>query len=308
MNARTKLLRAGGLALAAGTLYLTLHQPEAPAQPARSAPNYFAFVRSMDGTTPDGEVRQNSAEKLVVDAELAHLFDYYLAGLGERSLDAIRVEIGRELDRRLKPAAAAEARRLLAQYLEYKRALVDMEKSLPKPASLTDGARARLEAMQQLRHRYFSQDEIDGLFGASDAYDTDAIARMEINADTTLTPAQRQQKLAALDAKLPAALREEREAPTRVLRLEDEVQRRRAQGAGDNEIYQLRAATLSPGAADRLAELDRDQADWQRRIAAYQQQRQQLQARATPPSAAELQQLRDAGFTPLEQKRLPAYE
>ncbi|MBA5606655.1 lipase chaperone [Duganella sp. FT3S] len=308
MNARAKLLRAGALALAAGALYFSLHQPEAPAQAANSDPNYFAFVRSMDGTAPDGAVRQDSADKLVVDAELAHLFDYYLAGLGERSLDAIRTEIGRELDRRLKPAAAAAARRLLDQYLDYKRALVDVEKSLPKPASLTDGARARLAAMQQLRHRYFSQDEIDGLFGASDTYDTDAIARMEINADSTLTPAQRQQKLAALDARLPAALREEREAPTRVLRLEDEVQQRRAQGAGDNEIYQLRAATLSPAAADRLAELDREQADWQHRIAAYQQQRRQLLARAAPPSAAELQQLRDAGFTPLEQKRLPAYE
>ncbi|MES2114718.1 MAG: lipase secretion chaperone [Pseudomonadota bacterium] len=308
MNARANLLRAGGLAMAAGALYFTLHQPEAPAQTARPDPNYFAFVRSQEGTTPDGEVRQDGADKLVVDAELAHLFDYYLAGLGEKPLEAIRVEIGRELDRRLKPGPAAEARRLLGQYLDYKRALVELERSLPKPASLTAGARARLEAMQQLRHRYFSQDESDGLFGASDAYDTDAIARLEINADTSLTPAQRQQKLAALDAKLPPALREEREAPTRVVRLEDEVQRRRAQGAGDNEIYQLRAATLSPAAADRLAELDRDEADWQRRIASYQAQRRQLQARATPATAEELQQLRDAGFTPLEQKRLPAYE
>lgn len=308
MNARANLLRAGGLAMAAGALYFTLHQPEAPAQAARPDPNYFAFVRSQEGTTPDGEVRQNGADKLVVDAELAHLFDYYLAGLGEKPLEAIRVEIGRELDRRLKPGPAAEARRLLGQYLDYKRALVELERSLPKPASLTAGARARLEAMQELRRRYFSQDQSDGLFGASDAYDTDAIARLEINADTSLTPAQRQQKLAALDARLPPALREEREAPTRVVRLEDEVQRRRAQGAGDNEIYQLRAATLSPAAADRLAELDRDEADWQRRIANYQAQRRQLQARATPATAEELQQLRDAGFTPLEQKRLPAYE
>jgi lipase chaperone LimK len=308
MNARANLLRAGGLAIAAGALYFTLHQPVAPAQAVRSDPNYFAFVRSLEGTTPDGELRQNGADKLVVDAELAHLFDYYLAGLGEKPLEAIRTEIGRELDRRLKPGAAAQARRLLGQYLDYKRALVELERSLPKPASLTDGARARLEAMQQLRHRYFTQEETDGLFGASDAYDIDAIARLEINADTRLTPAQRQQKLAALDARLPAALREERDAPTRVLRLEDEVQRRRSQGAGDNEIYQLRAASLSPAAADRLAELDRDQADWQRRIAAYQAQRRQLLARGTPAAPAELQQLRDAGFTPLEQKRLPAYE
>lgn len=308
MNARAMLLRAGGLAMAAGALYVTLHQPVAPAPTARPDPNYFAFVRSQEGTTPDGEVRQNGADKLVVDAELAHLFDYYLAGLGEKPLEAIRVEIGRELDRRLKPGPAAEARRLLGQYLDYKRALVELERSLPKPASLTAGARARLEAMQQLRQRYFSQDESDGLFGASDAYDTDAIARLEINADTSLTPAQRQQKLAALDARLPPALREQREAPTRVVRLEDEVQRRRAEGAGDNEIYQLRAATLSPAAADRLAEVDRDEADWQRRIASYQAQRRQLQARGTPATAQAWQQLRDAGFTPLEQKRLPAYE
>ncbi|UUZ46575.1 hypothetical protein LP420_21840 [Massilia sp. B-10] len=37
-------------------------------------------------------------------------------------MQAIRAEIERELDRRLKPGPAAKAKRLLASYLDYKRA------------------------------------------------------------------------------------------------------------------------------------------------------------------------------------------
>ena len=61
--------------------------------------------------------------------------------------------------------------------------------------------------MQQLRSAYFTPEEIAGLFGASDAYDLDAIARLEINSDSSLNEAQRKQKLAALDARLPPQAR-----------------------------------------------------------------------------------------------------
>ena len=306
MNRNAKLL---WLALAIGSgLYLMLARHHAPAAPVpRSEPNYFAFVRSMEGTRPDGDVRPAAGDKLAVNAELAYLFDYYLAGLGEKPLEAIRAEIIRELDRRLSAAPAAEARRLLDAYLAYKRALVDVERGLQPAADPALGARQRLEAMQRLRRSYFSEEEIAGLFSASDAYDLDAVARMEINGDKSLTEEQRKQKLAALDARLPQKLRDERDAPSKVLRLEDAVAKARAEGAGDNEIYRMRSAAISPAAAARLADVDREEADWQRRITAYQAQRRQLLQSATPDQAA-LQQLREAGFTAEEQKRLGAYE
>jgi lipase chaperone LimK len=160
--------------------------------------------------------------------------------------------------------------------------------------------------MRELRSNYFSDEEIAGLFGAGDAYDQDAIARLEIAADTGLTAPQRQQQLAALDAALSPAARADREAPAAVLRLEESVSAARAQGADDNEIYRLRSAALSPAAASRLAEVDREEGEWQRRIAAYQAQRRQLQQQSAGEAA--LQQLRDSGFSTAEQKRLPAYE
>jgi lipase chaperone LimK len=304
-------LRIAVLAAATGcAAYLLLMRQDGPAvqtAPAqRASPDYFPFVRSMAGTQPDGAARARADGQLEVNAELAYLFDYYLAGLGERPLEAIRDEIIRELERRLPAAAAMQARRLLDNWLAYKRALVDVERGLPAQADPALRARQRLTAMQQLRSAYFSPEEIAGLFNASDAYDLDAIARLEINSDSSVNAAQRKQKLAALDARLPQQARAERDAPTRVLRLEEAVTSARTQGADDNEIYRMRSAAISPAAAARLADLDREEGDWQRRISAYQTQRRQLQQSAANETA--LQQLRDSIFSADEQKRLPAYE
>lgn len=311
-----RLLVVGVLAGAGVGLLLRHDAPAAPtaltaadgagAPGAAPAPDGSPAERATAGTQPDGAARADANDRLQVNAELAYLFDYYLAGLGQRPLEAIRADIVRELDKRLRPVPAAEARRLLDAYLAYKRALVDLERVLPPSTDPVQSARQRLAAVQQLRRTYFSNGESAGLFGASDAYDLDAIARLDINSDASLSDAQRQQRLAALDARLPPKLREDREAPTRIIKLEAAVSQARAQGADDNDIYRLRASALSSSGAARLADLDREEADWQRRISAYQTQRRQLQQSASDAGA--LQQLREAGFTPDEQKRLPAYE
>jgi lipase chaperone LimK len=276
--------------------------PAASAQPAtgQAAP----FAPSLAGTRPDGDVRHDGAGHLLINEELAHLFDYYLSALGEQDLPAIRAGIERELRQRLKPAAAAEAIVLLDRYLAYKRALAGLERTLPAAADPARAARTRLEAMQRLRRDYFSATELAGLFGMSDARDRDAIARLEIAQDRNLGDAERRARLSAAESRMSAAERAERDAPVRILVLEASVQEARGRGADDNEVYRLRAAALSPEAAARLAEVDGEEADWQRRIAAYRADRARLQG----ASAATQQQLRDARFTPQEQKRLAAYE
>ncbi len=306
MAAPTMMLKLGAASLAVALLYATFVRPDPAHEPVvvRHEADPFAFVKSMEGTTPDGDVKQTTEGALVVDAELGHLFDYYLAGMGEKDLAAIRSEIERELDRRLKPGPAAQAKRLLASYLDYKRALVDLEQQLEGGADMAKSARARLEATQKLRARFFTPQEATGLFGFSDAYDLDALARIDISLDPKLSDAQRTQRLAALDKKLSPAMREEREAPTRVIRTEENVLQMRAQGASDDEVYRVRAAAFSPEGASRLAQLDRDEADWKLRIASYQAERANLQ----PGAEAMLQQLRSKYFSEEEQRRLGAYE
>ena len=300
MRTHTTWLVSG--AIAAVALYWTLSPGEPAAPPAaKDDPDLFAFVRSMEGTRPDGSLTVAAGDTLVVDAELGHLFDYYLAGLGEKPLEAIRSQIELELDRRLAPPPAREAKRLLAAYLSYKQALVLAEQALPPSGDALQAASARLQAMRALRPAYFTAQESAGLFGALDARDDDALARMAVLGDTTLGEAERQRRLAALDAALTPAQRAERDAPLQVSALDASVRALRAQGGGDNEVYRLRAATFSPEAAARLAELDREETQWQQRIIAWQAQKAGRDGPAT-------QQLTDTLFTPEEQRRLGAYE
>lgn len=305
MAAPASMMKLGAGALSIGLLYAAFSKPDpGNAAEARPQADPFAFVRSMEGTRPDGDVKLGADGQLVVDAELGHLFDYYLAGLGEKDLNAIRSEIERELDRRFKPGPAAQAKRLLASYLDYKRALAGVEQGLKPGADMASSARARLQAMQKLRLNYFTASEIAGLFGFSDAYDQDSLARIEISQDQKLSVAQRAEKLALLDKKLSPAMREEREAPTRVIRTEEAVQKMREQGASDDEVYRVRAAAFSTEGAARLADLDREEAAWKGRIKLYLAERGALPAGA----GGVMQQLRDKHFNVDEQRRLGAYE
>ena len=311
MTFRNPVLWIGAAALAAAFFIPMLIQQREEIVPETAAePNLFPFVRSLEGTAPDGNIKTASDDVLIVDAELARLFDYYLAAVGEKPLDAIRAEIENELDRRLKPLAAAEAKRLLARYLDYKHALAEVEKNAQLAGASANAARSRLEAMQQVRARFFSAAESDGLFGFDDAYDMDAVARLEIGQDKSLTDAQRQEKLAAVNAKLPPALREARDAPLQIIKLEESVEKMRANGASEDDIYRMRAAALSPEAAARFAEVDQEEAAWKSRITAYLAERNKLMSNTVHLAEPERQGAleRQARFNAEEQRRLAAYE
>lgn len=267
-------------------------------------------LSSLRGTMPDGDARASADDRLILDPALIRLFDYYLSTVGERPIGDIRAQVERDLDGRLKPRAARQAKDLLRRYLEFKQALRDLK---PRPRSAgrsVDTLRAALRSMQDLRASWFSPGEIRSLFAQADDEATRALQRMAIEQDPTLEPAQRSAKLAALDAALPADLRAAREAPLAITRLQESADRIRAQGGSEDDVYRMRAATVSPEAANRLADLDRDEAAWQARIAAYRTQRGEVLA--SPVSEADrqaaLSDLRDRLFTPEEQRRLPAYE
>jgi lipase chaperone LimK len=274
-------------------------------------PDMFAFVHSMTGTRPDGNLTVTADDALVADVELRRMFDYYLGAIGEKNIDQIRAEIELELDRKLKPVPAVQAKRLLTRYIDYKRALVDVEKNPQTPSSGVGTVRARLLAMQQMRARFFTPKEVESMFGFDDAYDTDAVARLEINQDAGLSAAQKKVKLAALDAAMSPALREAREAPLKVARMEESAQKMRAGGASEDDVYRMRAKAFSPEAAARLAAVDQETLNWKNRIASYLAARNNLIGNPTLSDAdrqTALQQLRDAQFSADEQKRLAAYE
>jgi lipase chaperone LimK len=249
---KSKLPMLAAIAATVCLLYSMLPPPNSDLAMVEPEAGYFVATPTLDGRLPDAAPR-NGADHLVLDEDLVYLFDYQLAGLGENNPDATRAAIERELDRRLRPLPAIEARHVLADYIAYKRALADLARSQPG-----------------------------------------------------LSEAGRRDRLTALAARLPPALNAPRDTAFRTERLQESVRQLRALGANDEQIYQLRAEILSREAADRLAEADRAEADFQRRLATYLDERRKMMA--TAASAEAQQALRDAYFSPEEQKRLTGYE
>lgn len=308
------VLLATGWVLWPGEESTQASSPLAPMVSARPAP----VVRSLQDTVPDGDLQsmQTSGGATVSGAlaygELRRLFDYYLSTVGEQSIEAITAQIQSELQRRLPPLQAQKAQRLLGLYIAFKRELVDLEAKPDLSGNAVAAVRKRMLAMQDLRARYFTADEVEGMFGFEDAYDMDAVARLEIDQDPSLTAQQKKQRLAALDAAMAPNLRKEREASYVVATLEQQVQTLRAKGASDDEVYRLRAQAFDPQAAARLAEVDREEAAWKSRIAQYQDRRARLLQTQANASASERQaslaQLQESLFTAAERPRLVAYE
>src|SRR5450830_1589704 len=276
----------------------------------------FSFVKSLDGTEVDGDIRQNNDGNLVVSGELKRLFDYYLSATGEKDLPDIQTQIEKILDQKLKPVAARQAKQLLSQYIAYKKALVSLEQEGTNNAHAGDDVfatvKTRWQRMHQLRAQFFNEKEIQAMFGFDDAYDQDALARLVISQDKTLTEAQKKEKLLALDNAMSPELREAKTAPYQLTHLNEQTEKMRREGASEDDIYRMRAAATSPEAADRLAQVDRDSNDWNRRIKHYLEQRQQrgltTSETMTADQQTQLQQLRNQLFTAQEQKRLSAYE
>ena len=276
------------------------------------------FVRSMQDTLPDGDLQAlqkglaaNTSGGLAY-GELKRLFDYYLSAVGEQSIETITQQIRGELDRRLPPAQAQKAQRLLGLYIAFKRELVRVESQPQLVGNGLQAIRGRFTAMQDIRARYFSAEESEGMFGFDDSYDMDAIARLEVSQNPDLSADQKKQQLASLDVNLPEQLRKEREATSLVVRLEQQAQDLRAKGGSEDDIYRMRAKELDPQAAARLADVDREEAAWKGRIARYLEERSKLLQSQANASASEressLAQLQQSAFSAAERPRLRAYE
>jgi lipase chaperone LimK len=273
--------------------------------------NDFGFIRSFADTNIDGNAKVDAENTLEVSLELRRMFDYFLAATGERPLPDIVNDIESELKKKLQGNALQQAKALLGRYLAYKKKLFTFEAESKKSSgNFYLDAKSRFENNRTLRREFFVPNEDLAFFKQDDEYDLDALQRLELHQNSSLTAAQKSVKEKALDEALSPELKDAKIAPYQVVRLEEAVTQLRKNGATDDDVYRFRAASTSPEAAARLAQVDREDAEWRGRITAYLQERNQLARSAAnnPDQEHQLQQVRDRYFTEAEQKRLAAYE
>lgn len=263
---------------------------------------------SLQGSHHGVQLQQNAQGQLVIEATLIKLFEFYLAGLEEEGVNKVLLRIHRELAAQLQGGALEQARDLLRRYVDYRIAL----QTLPRHDNNLDPGtlRQRYEALNAIRQQFFSSEEYQAFFGRENAEDEYMLQRLALGQQQGLSNTQQQQALSELEAQLPEDVRRARSESTRYGELYATTQAMQAEGASAEEIRLLREQTLGSEAAQRLAELDQQQAEWQQRLSDYASERDRLRAAGLSQTDLQnaLSELQASRFDELERKRVQALD
>jgi lipase chaperone LimK len=227
--------------------------PRAAAGPALpAAVEAVARPPSLRGVALDGAIAIVDG-RLVVDAALRRLFDHVLTASGELDDAGLRALVGAEARRR----APGHDREVLAAYDRY----LGFLGAAQDVADDSRGAppRAHLAQVTALQREHFGADAA-AMFEVDNALALATLDRSDVLSRGDLSPADRDAALAAIEDRLPPAIRQQRarmRAPAVAREAVAEVRRR---GGSEAEVHAVRVRHLGAAAADRLAALDRRRA------------------------------------------------
>lgn len=272
-----------------------------------------ALPPSLRGAEPPAGLIIDEAGRLVVRRSLRDFFDYFLSALGEEPLSTLRARLKAYIGKSLPGPAAAEATRILDGYLGYRLALTSVNQAGGKPVEQLDLAAvvAQKQRERALRAQYLSVPVATAFFGDDDRYDDYTLSRLQVEGDQSLSPSEKNARLDALFAQLPADTQAQIRSVQTLQELEQVDARCQQQACSAGQLYQQRAALLGDEVAVRLQALDGQRALWSARVEAYLNQRALIlgdSALSDQQRQVQLLRLRQSGFTPEEQLRLTTFE
>ncbi|SDU31158.1 lipase secretion chaperone [Halopseudomonas salegens] len=277
------------------------------AMPGLQAPVPEALPASLRDTEVDGQLQVDAQGNLLITDQLRHLFDYFLATVGEVSQEQAEAKIRAYLRQNLAQPAQTQALDLLDDYLAYLHAVVDLESAYPRAADL-DALLAREDAVQRLRASIFSAEAHAAFFAKEELYHRFTLQRMQVMQDATLDAVERGERIEALRDDLPDALRELL-LPQLHADLRQQSQALLAAGGSSDELRNLRMELVGPQATERLEALDSQRADWQQRLDSFASEREQIMQHpglAPTDQTAMLDELLARNFAEHEQLRVRA--
>lgn len=278
------LLAIGGGWLAAG--------PEAIDAPRVAGHDATATVGATAAPNPEPRPMQTAATPdALLTGDLIALFDKVLAEAQADSKATLMARAPALLAKYLREDWRVRALGLLERYVDMQEALQALQPPTPgDPAFL----RRSLQAREALRRQYFAPEEVEGLFGEQIRQDNFMADKMELLANSKLTPEQRAAALAQSEqawlSPEQRAVRKDAVAHVDVMRQTEALD---ARGASPQERFAARSEAYGYEVARGLATLDQETREWNARLDRY-----------ANASEAEQAQLRDTLFNDTERMRL----
>jgi lipase chaperone LimK len=271
----------------------------ATASAVAAAPKAQALPASLAGSSvprlPVGEGGHLLKTRAVRD-----FFDYLLTAQDEISPAALDRLVSRQIAAQLDGTPAqAEALDVWRRYGLYQDGLSHLPAVPASPDGKLnfDAVQLSLDQRTALASRTMGEWDTP-FFGAERQHQQLDLERMRIAADSSLSEAQKQARIEALEQQLPPEERAAREKTRRQQQAIDAVAVLQKGGASADAMRAQMTQTLGPEAAARVAQMQKDEDAWQAKYAAYAAQRAQIDAQGLSPADhdARVAQLRQQVF------------
>ena len=268
------------------------------------------FSASQQDTQINCQMRVDRSGRLSVNEQTRDCFEYFITQYGEKSLDQIKADFKAYIGQSYKEPALSQILDLWNRYMDYRERLG----SLQAPNLSQDEPqyyRAIFNSTQNLRKQFFSNYEIEGLFGTENTYHVYTLNRMDVVNDKSLSENEKAKKLKALFDELPEDWKENLEQINKLEDLRKLTADIKARGGSTAEIHDMRTNLVGPEATQRLEALDTQRANWKSSVNTYLNQRDGILNSSMSDGAKQqaIQQLRSQHFSSKEdQLRIGTFE
>ena len=256
------------------------------------------------------QLKMDASNHLIVNESTKNCFEFFITQYGEKSIEQIKTDFLDYSKATYQEPLLSQLNDLWSRYMQYREQLGNIE--APNIDKEDAGYyKAVFSNMRALRKKFFSDYEIEGLFGIEDTYDNYTIARMAVLDDKNLSATEKAQKLKELFDQLPEDWKENLQQLSQLEDLRKLTSEIKARGGSAEEIHQMRTRLVGPEATQRLETLDTERSNFKSNVSNYLNERDSI-VKSNMSEAAKntaIQQLRAKTFTsPQEQLRLQTFE
>ena len=276
-----------------------------------SASNAISFAsKSQQDTQINCQIKVDSSNHLIVNEQTKDCFEYFITQYGEKNVEQIKADFLSYIKASYKDPVLGQLGDLWTRYINYRNKLGDVQ----APSADKESAQYYQQIVNNtkaLRKQFFSDYEIQGLFGTQDTYDQYTVDRMGIIDDKNLSATEKAKKLKELFDKLPEDWKENLQQLNQLEDLRKLTADIKARGGSAEELRQMRTNLVGAEATERLETLDVQRGDWKNKVTQYLSERDSIMKSNMSDSAKQsaVEQLKQQQFAnKQEQLRLQTFE
>lgn len=266
--------------------------------------------KSQQDTEVNCQLKIDSSQHLVVNSQTRDCFEYFITQYGENDLEQIKIHFGKFIQGQYLEPARSEIMDLWTRYLKYREQLAQIQAPSAKQQDKNYFQKI-FNSIQDIRKRFFSASEIEGLFSSEDIYQNYTLDRMQILEDSSLSEIEKARKLKERFEELPEDWQHNLQELSKLDDLHTLTKQIKARNGSAEELRQMRTALVGAEATQRLETLDTQRNAWQQRVTSYLDSRDEIIKSNMSDSAKNqaIQQLRQQQFnSSQEQLRLRTFE